>query len=120
MKTGSFFTIVRPGRISIARSQPRNYKLPEFRPLAPGKWFHSVTEAEYRVLYAEQLAQLDSQQVWDELHRIAGDHEPVICCWEKPGEFCHRRLVAEWLEDSLGVDVPELLPKTRLVQASLF
>ena len=31
-----------------------------------------------------------------------------MLCWEPPGKFCHRRLVAKWLEEHLGVDVPEL------------
>jgi uncharacterized protein (DUF488 family) len=33
--------------------------------------------------------------------------EAVLLCWEAPGRFCHRRLVATWLEEALGVDVPE-------------
>lgn len=34
--------------------------------------------------------------------------DSIICCWEKPGEDCHRRLVAEWLEKALDIKVPEL------------
>jgi len=26
----------------------------------------------------------------------------ILCCWEKPGQDCHRRLVAEWLEKHLA------------------
>ncbi len=33
----------------------------------------------------------------------------VLLCFEKSGEFCHRRLVAKWLEQRLGIVVPELL-----------
>lgn len=32
----------------------------------------------------------------------------VLLCWEKSGAFCHRRLVAEWLEDAVGEKVQEL------------
>lgn len=28
--------------------------------------------------------------------------------YEKPEYFCHRRIVAEWLELALGLEVPEL------------
>lgn len=28
--------------------------------------------------------------------------------YEKPGTFCYRRVVAEWLEDALGIEVHEL------------
>jgi uncharacterized protein (DUF488 family) len=29
-------------------------------------------------------------------------------CHEKAGEFCHRRLIADWLNRELGIEVPEL------------
>ena len=32
----------------------------------------------------------------------------VLLCWEGPDKFCHRRIVAKWFEDSLGIEVPEL------------
>jgi hypothetical protein len=31
----------------------------------------------------------------------------VLLCWEKPRDACHRRLVAEWFEHRLGIEVPE-------------
>jgi hypothetical protein len=35
-----------------------------------------------------------------------------MLCWEKPGEGCHRRICAEWLETALGIVVPEFgLPR---------
>ena len=32
----------------------------------------------------------------------------ILLCWEAPGEDCHRRLIAEWLEKNLKIQVPEL------------
>lgn len=32
----------------------------------------------------------------------------VLLCWEPNGEFCHRRLVADWFKKELGVEVLEL------------
>src|ERR1039458_1845180 len=32
----------------------------------------------------------------------------IILCWESFNVRCHRRLVAEWLEEKLGIVVPEL------------
>lgn len=43
----------------------------------------------------------------------------VLLCYEKPGQFCHRRLVAEWFEQELGLVVPELEIKLK-GQTSLF
>jgi uncharacterized protein (DUF488 family) len=60
-------------------------------------------EATYRAAYQKILDRLDPRKVYDELGEDA-----ILLCWEKPGEFCHRRLVAEWIEAHLGVKVPEL------------
>jgi len=113
LKTASFSTTPPDGRISIARFAPRRhpagYRI--YSKLAPGKWFNSVSEEEYRILFADEiLSRLDPQATWDALHALAAPFEPVLLCWEKPGEFCHRRLVATWFEEHLGVIVSELEP----------
>jgi uncharacterized protein (DUF488 family) len=120
MKTGSFFlTAGLPGRVSIARFAPKDHRgLPRYGALAPGPWFKSVPEEEYRRRYAAQLARLDPKIAWGDLHGLADDAEPVLLCWERPGQFCHRRLVAGWLEDALGVQVPEHTPPS--LQGDLF
>lgn len=38
-------------------------------------------------------------RTWNELHLLMGNVEPVLMCWEKPGEFCP----GNWLHD--GSDV---------------
>lgn len=119
MKTSSFFSPSLPseGRISIARFAPRRhpkgYRV--YSRLAPGKWFNSVNEAMYRKLFAEQLLGRDPQATWDELRSLAGGAEPILLCWEEPGVFCHRRLVAIWFEEHLGVTVPEMDPAAPLL-----
>jgi len=30
----------------------------------------------------------------------------VLLCWEKDG-FCHRHLVADWLQEKLGIEIKE-------------
>ena len=110
MKTASFFLYTGPGRISISRSNPRGILVAGYRALAPGPWFKEVNEATYRELYAAQLARLDPQKVWADLHALV-PFEPVLLCWEKlqkPGESCHRRMVAQWFKHALGHDVDEL------------
>lgn len=117
MRTASFFTYTGPGRVSIARFPPRGTPagFRVFRPLAPGPWFNSVTREEYERRYAAQLAALDPQRVCDALHQLAGqDIEPVLLCWERPplneSNWCHRRLVAAWLEQARGTIIPEIEP----------
>ncbi|EGJ5261572.1 hypothetical protein IM977_004545 [Salmonella enterica subsp. enterica serovar Typhimurium] len=120
MKTSCFSLYKGDGRISIARYAPRNtpagYRI--YSKLAPGTWFNSVSAAKYKELfYSEILAPLDPQQTWNELHAMTGGYEPVLLCWEKPGEFCHRHLVAAWFERELGVTVSEYDPKATPQQA---
>ncbi|EOY8363272.1 hypothetical protein AIT68_004872 [Salmonella enterica subsp. salamae] len=120
MKTSCFSLYRGDGRISIARYAPRNtpagYRI--YSKLAPGTWFNSVSEAKYNELFRNEiLARLDPQRTWDELHAMTGGYEPVLLCWEKPGEFCHRHLVAGWFERELGVTVSEYDPKATPQQA---
>ncbi|EDP8947924.1 hypothetical protein IDN71_003483 [Salmonella enterica] len=42
---------------------------------------------------------------------MMGNVEPVLLCWEKPGEFCHRQLVARWFRRELGIAVEEYDPR---------
>ena len=119
MKTASFFTYTRPGRISIARWAPRGTPagFRVFKALAPTREMLSMDIDEYRVLYDDILGRLDPQATWDRLHELAGGHEPVLLCYETPEQirqrapgksFCHRHMVAKWFAESLGFQVPEL------------
>jgi hypothetical protein len=103
-------------RVSISRGNPRwlpagSYKT--FRALAPGKWFNSVSPREYLDLYnAEILGKLDPRRVVEELEALGPN--PTMLCWEGPKgieagtHWCHRHIAAQWLEDTLGIQVEEL------------
>lgn len=119
MQTASFFTYTGPGRVSIARYAPRNtpagYR--QFRALAPGPWFNSVTKDVYIQRYsAEVLEKLDPSDTVRKLEELAGKDadgkqiEPVLLCWEKPTDhdsWCHRAIVADWFRLHLQLDVFE-------------
>lgn len=51
--------------------------------------------------YDEVLSNLDVQKVYDDLKY------DVILCYENPDEFCHRHIVASWIELLLDIDVQE-------------
>ena len=62
------------------------------------------SQAWYEQKYQETvLDKLDPQTVLKEL----GD-KAVMLCYEKPGDFCHRHLIARWLSENTGVDVQEV------------
>jgi uncharacterized protein (DUF488 family) len=62
-----------------------------------------------RLYKTQVLDKLDARQVLQDL----GDDDVVLLCWEPPGGFCHRRVVAAWLKKELGLEVPELDLKLR-------
>jgi hypothetical protein len=49
------------------------------------------------------LSNLNPETVYRQLGEDA-----VLLCWEGRGKFCHRRVVAEWLEKFLNIEIPEL------------
>ena len=74
-------------------------------PLAPPRSLLKAKDPElFDREYRKQLEALDAKQVAEEL----GPHA-ILLCWESFNVRCHRRLVAEWLEEKLGIVVPELL-----------
>jgi uncharacterized protein (DUF488 family) len=95
--------------VSIAAKAPVWFKGREYKKLAPKYTFFKKYKLDgdekyyTEQYYKEVLDKLDSQQVFDELGENA-----VLLCWEKKGEFCHRLLVAEWLEKTLGITIEEI------------
>jgi hypothetical protein len=98
-------------RIGISRGTPRGqsgYRV--YRALAPGPWFRSVDYDTYREHYFAILAQLDPEQVVADLNHLAGGRPAALLCFEtaQPGpDWCHRAMVSVWLQERLGLDVPE-------------
>lgn len=79
----------------------------QYRKLAPkreffNEWKSSGDNDYYVKCYYEQvLSHLDPAQVYKELYKFVeytGSYTENIAllCYEKPEDFCHRHLVAEW------------------------
>lgn len=124
IRTASYFTYTGPGRVSISRSVPKGTAfdgIPTCRPLVPDLALQGLTEAAYRRRYGKVLDNLDPAAVAAVLKMLAGDADPVLLCWERPPftevNFCHRRMVAGWLQDALGIEVPEIEPAPRKAPA---
>ncbi|MBA2592952.1 MAG: DUF488 family protein [Gammaproteobacteria bacterium] len=113
MKTASFFSYSGPGRISIARYASRGLQgYRTYKALAPRQDMLRMPYDEYRTEYFKILSDLDPAQVAEDLAALAAPHEPILLCWERPPltekNWCHRTMVAQWLERSLGMRVPEI------------
>jgi hypothetical protein len=108
MKTSCFKCYKGNNGISIARRSPITYNGPEYFLLQPdSKTFYDIKngiidEVEYEKRFRNNtLSKLNPQEVYETLK------DKVLLCWEPAGEFCHRRIVASWFKEELGIEVPE-------------
>lgn len=94
-----------PNGVAISRGVPKWFKGEKEVALCPSWALIKNTkmgQKEWvRAYYEEVLALLDPIQIAEKMEG------KVMLCWEKPGEFCHRRVVAEWIEKETGIIVPE-------------
>ena len=64
-----------------------------------------IDDAEFERTFTKYLETLDAKIVYGSLTNA----DPVaLLCYEGLGKFCHRRIVAQWLEQKLGIEVPEI------------
>ena len=91
--------------VSIARSQPQGMNLPEFKAFAPSaELLHAykqgkVTNEEYETQYLAQLEALPNlSKIKEHLAQYTKDQDKdlVFLCWEAPGKFCHRHVLAKF------------------------
>ena len=119
MQTSNFAQTVKPQEVdphnlvAICLYPPAWFKGRTYPALAPTKAMLKLDDGQYRQAFQEILDRLDPQKVYEDLGPDA-----ILLCWEAPGKFCHRRLVAEWLEKHLGVTIPEMGENER--QGKLF
>lgn len=98
--------------ISICGKAPSQYSGLQYKKLAPKydffmKWKENHDNGYYISCFNSQvLSILDPAQVISDLTAMAAGHDIALVCYEKPTDFCHRHLVAKWLQDN-GYDVKE-------------
>lgn len=69
-----------------------------------------IDNSQYTVEYKEWLDTLDKQEIKDVIKELEDEGKTIIfLCYEKSGEFCHRHVLADWLEANFGVRVDEYL-----------
>ena len=66
-----------------------------------------ITEDQFIKSYKEQLFLLNANTVYDDLNSLVTGFEPIIMTSISKKKFCHRHLVAEWLENELGIVIEE-------------
>ena len=117
MKTGYFKQIIdvqKNGFISISLYPSNNeFVNYEYKSLAPN-WKlienlnkKKITEDQFIKSYEDQLVSLSANKVYEDLVNLVSGFEPIIMTSISKKKFCHRHLVAEWLENELGIIIEE-------------
>jgi len=119
-----YLDVLKIPHVAISIFPPKWYRGPVFKTLAPTKEIliaakdDIINDEEYILLFQDEiLNKLDPHQVYNNLISLYGP-DIALLCFEKPGDFCHRHIVALWFENHLNINVPEWkLPneKTRII-----
>lgn len=110
--------------------------------LYPPRWFYGIslkqvsptksilfakdqTQEEYIRRYkTEVLASQDMGQFLKAVEAASGGQDVALCCYEKPGDFCHRHILADWIKEKTGVEIKEYgyveKKEPAYIQGSLF
>jgi len=91
--------------ISICGKAPAWYTGIQYKKLAPkysffAKYKEDGDAEHYDKCFQEQvLGVLDFNQTIEELMNLSGGKDIALICYEKPTDFCHRQLVADWIRE---------------------
>ena len=95
--------------IAICGKSPDWYDGIEYKRLAPKysffqEWKKNGDNNYYIEHFnKEVLDKLSAAAVYEELEDLCNGWACALICYEKPDDFCHRHLVADWLETNLNI-----------------
>lgn len=95
--------------ICIAVGKPRFFFGPQMLNVAPTRYMISSAcqPEEYIRLYKGILSRLNAFQVVEQIKQLSNGKDVALCCYEKPGDFCHRHLLAEWITENTDIEIQE-------------
>ena len=67
-----------------------------------------ITEEKFVSEYNEMLSELNASNVLEHINLLTAGLEPILMCNCAKTKFCHRHLVADWLESNSGIIIKEL------------
>ena len=100
--------------VSISRFPPRGfkcYKCYEFAPPADllRMFKNGLSRRHYSVRYRHVvLESIDVHKVFEDLAVKACGRDIVLCCFEPAFDFCHRRVLADYVKEEWGYFIKEL------------
>ena len=131
LKSGNVVSISGDGGSSVGFSGPAYRRLsplyePTFAPYAEKRkklreikddisrakeYYELKKQMEYEYIksfYETRLKKLDIEKMLNYLEKTYGTHI-IFACYEPVDEFCHRRLVPDYIELKTGVYIPEVI-----------
>lgn len=105
--------------IAICGKSPDYYTGLQYKKLAPKYSFFSIwkethdNEFYIKEFNTQVLSRLNPKQIVEELQSLSATNDIALVCYERPSDFCHRHLVAEWLRDN-GYDCQEFIKEEQL------
>lgn len=113
--------------ICVAIGRPRFLGgIPQLLNVCPTRYMISeaCSHEEYLRLYDSILSKQDANKVIEQITVLSGGKDVALCCYEKPGDFCHRHILAKWLTGKTGIEITEFgtvdKKEPKYVQGSLF
>ena len=97
----------------ISGAVPQFYDGPRILEFAPRKemfnrWKNGeIDNFGYHEEYVKYLDSLDKKDVRETLDELKEHGDVIFLCYEKTGVFCHRHILADWLENNFGEKVDE-------------
>lgn len=113
--------------IGVALIPPSFFTYPNFACVAPTKsilfqYKSEPDEQRYIERYKNEVLVIlkDPQVFVDGLKAVSHGKDVALCCFEKSDDFCHRHILAEFLNEKLGLNIREYQFKPQFSCEPLF
>ena len=96
--------------IGVALWPPRFFRGISMKQVAPRRYMldDRLPAEEYIRMYRNDVIRLVAARSFiQDLERASRGMDVALCCFEKPGDFCHRHILAKWLNEQTGIEVSE-------------
>ena len=96
--------------ISVSAFNPKRLKGEikcSLKYLAPRYKMFKMTEAQYIPEYLNILQKIDPNRVIQDIKQATQGQDCALMCYEIPTDFCHRHMIAEWLNKKTKFIVEE-------------
>ena len=100
-------------KVSIASESPKNYNGVTYKSLAPNAIdtidlkYGRINFETYKRRFNKKLSKLDVRKIVNTLKSLSMGMDVVLLCHESNNEYCHRKLVSNWINKNTSNKVEE-------------